>query len=32
MSARVLLVEDEPTLVLTLTDRLRAEGYEVDSA
>ena len=32
MSARVLLVEDEPTLVLTLTDRLRAEGYEVASA
>jgi len=28
----VLLVEDEPTLVLTLTDRLRAEGYEVASA
>jgi two-component system alkaline phosphatase synthesis response regulator PhoP len=30
--ARVLLVEDEPTLVLTLTDRLRSEGYDVDSA
>jgi two-component system, OmpR family, alkaline phosphatase synthesis response regulator PhoP len=29
---RVLLVEDEPGLVLTLTDRLRAEGYEVGSA
>jgi DNA-binding response OmpR family regulator len=29
---RVLLVEDEPSLVLTLTDRLRAEGYEVESA
>jgi two-component system, OmpR family, alkaline phosphatase synthesis response regulator PhoP len=29
---RVLLVEDEPGLVLTLTDRLRAEGYEVCSA
>jgi two-component system, OmpR family, alkaline phosphatase synthesis response regulator PhoP len=28
---RVLLVEDEPGLVLTLTDRLRAEGYEVES-
>ncbi|HSK09307.1 MAG TPA: response regulator transcription factor, partial [Vicinamibacterales bacterium] len=26
---RVLLVEDEPGLVLTLTDRLRSEGYEV---
>jgi len=32
VSARVLVVEDEPTLVLTLTDRLRAEGYEVESA
>jgi two-component system alkaline phosphatase synthesis response regulator PhoP len=30
--ARVLLVEDEPALVLTLTDRLRSEGYDVDSA
>jgi DNA-binding response OmpR family regulator len=29
---RVLLVEDEPALVLTLTDRLRAEGYEVEAA
>lgn len=29
---RLLLVEDEPGLVLTLTDRLRAEGYIVDSA
>jgi two-component system alkaline phosphatase synthesis response regulator PhoP len=29
---RVLLVEDEPGLVLTLTDRLRAEGYEVGAA
>ena len=27
MSARVLIVEDEPGLVLTLEDRLRAEGY-----
>jgi DNA-binding response OmpR family regulator len=27
----VLLVEDEPTLVMTLTDRLQAEGYEVES-
>jgi two-component system alkaline phosphatase synthesis response regulator PhoP len=32
MKARVLIVEDEPVLVLTLTDRLRAEGYEVESA
>ena len=29
---RVLLVEDEPGLVLTLTDRLEAEGYDVASA
>jgi two-component system alkaline phosphatase synthesis response regulator PhoP len=29
---RVLLIEDEPGLVLTLTDRLRAEGYEVGAA
>jgi len=29
---RVLLVEDEPSLVLTLTDRLLSEGYEVESA
>jgi two-component system alkaline phosphatase synthesis response regulator PhoP len=29
---RILLVEDEPGLVLTLTDRLRAEGYDVTSA
>lgn len=29
---RVLLVEDEPSLVLTLTDRLENEGYEVESA
>jgi two-component system alkaline phosphatase synthesis response regulator PhoP len=29
---RVLLVEDEPGLVLTITDRLKAEGYEVASA
>jgi two-component system alkaline phosphatase synthesis response regulator PhoP len=28
---RLLLVEDEPGLVMTLTDRLSAEGYEVDS-
>jgi two-component system, OmpR family, alkaline phosphatase synthesis response regulator PhoP len=30
--ARVLIVEDEPVLVLTLTDRLAAEGYDVESA
>lgn len=29
---RVLLVEDEPGLVLTLTDRLTSEGYDVTSA
>ena len=29
---RVLLIEDEPGLVLTLTDRLKSEGYEVASA
>lgn len=29
---RVLLIEDEPGLVLTLTDRLRCEGYHVASA
>ena len=32
MSSRILLVEDEPGLVLTLTDLLRAEGYTVESA
>jgi len=29
---RILLIEDEPGLVLTLTDRLASEGYEVVSA
>ena len=29
---RILLVEDEPGLVLTLSDRLRREGYVVDTA
>jgi two-component system alkaline phosphatase synthesis response regulator PhoP len=29
---RLLLVEDEPSLVLTLTDRLVAEGYRVETA
>ena len=28
---RLLLVEDEPGLVLTLTDRLSREGYDVQS-
>ena len=31
-SRRLLLVEDEPGLVMTLTDRLSAEGYSVESA
>ncbi len=30
--SKVLLVEDEPGLVMTLTDRLMAEGYDVESA
>lgn len=29
---RVLLVEDEPSLVLTLSDRLLSEGYRVETA
>ncbi|MEO9365392.1 MAG: response regulator transcription factor [Nitrososphaera sp.] len=32
MSARILVIEDEPGLVLTLTDLLVAEGYDVDAA
>ncbi|MEM8929794.1 MAG: response regulator, partial [Acidobacteriota bacterium] len=32
MSRTILLVEDEPSLALTLEDRLRSEGYEVESA
>jgi len=32
VSGRILIVEDEPALVLTLSDRLRSEGYEVESA
>ncbi len=32
MSKRILLVEDEPGLVLTLTDRLRSEGYVAETA
>jgi two-component system, OmpR family, alkaline phosphatase synthesis response regulator PhoP len=31
MPSRILLVEDEPGLVLTLTDRLKREGHEVES-
>jgi two-component system alkaline phosphatase synthesis response regulator PhoP len=32
MSKRILLIEDEPDLILTLTDFLTSEGYTVDSA
>jgi two-component system, OmpR family, alkaline phosphatase synthesis response regulator PhoP len=32
MSSRILLVEDEPALALTLSDLLTAEGYTVDTA
>jgi two-component system alkaline phosphatase synthesis response regulator PhoP len=32
MSSRILLIEDEPGLVLTISDLLMAEGYQVDTA
>lgn len=32
MSHKILLVEDEPGLILTLSDRLRSEGYELEVA
>lgn len=32
MNSRILLIEDEPGLVLTLTDLLSAEGYDIDTA
>ena len=32
MPRRLLLVEDEPGLVMTLTDRLTSEGYDVENA
>src|SRR5580658_4125457 len=32
MSSRILFVEDEPGLVLTVSDLLAAEGYEVETA
>jgi two-component system alkaline phosphatase synthesis response regulator PhoP len=32
MSSRILLIEDEPGLVLTVTDLLTAEGHDVESA
>jgi two-component system, OmpR family, alkaline phosphatase synthesis response regulator PhoP len=31
-TARILLVEDEPALVITLTDMLKGEGYQVASS
>lgn len=31
-TSRILLIEDEPGLLLTLTDLLASEGYEVDTA
>jgi two-component system alkaline phosphatase synthesis response regulator PhoP len=32
MSSRILLIEDEPGLILTITDLLESEGYEVEAA
>jgi two-component system alkaline phosphatase synthesis response regulator PhoP len=32
MNKRILLIEDEPGLVLTLTDRLTSEGYRIEAA
>ena len=32
MTERILLVEDEEDLRMTLSDRLKAEGYALDSA
>ena len=32
MSSRLLIIEDEPGLVCTLTDRLEREGFRVASA
>src|SRR5579872_5178816 len=32
MSSRILLVEDEPGLLLTIADLLRTEGYDVETA
>ena len=31
MNSHILFVEDEPGLVLTLSDRLRSEGYSVEA-
>ena len=32
MSRRILIIEDEPGLVMTLSDRLKSEGYTVETA
>jgi two-component system alkaline phosphatase synthesis response regulator PhoP len=32
MAQKILLIEDEPGLVMTLSDRLRGEGHQVDEA
>ena len=32
MSQKILIVEDEASLVMTLTDRLQRNGYEIDGA
>lgn len=32
MKSKILLVEDEPGLIITLTDRLTSEGYSVETA
>ena len=32
MNSHILLIEDEPGLVITVTDLLTGAGYEVDSA
>lgn len=32
MAKRILLIEDEPGLQVTLSDRLRSEGYEVETS
>ena len=32
MSKRILIVEDEPGIVMTLTDRLRSDGFQVEAA
>jgi two-component system, OmpR family, alkaline phosphatase synthesis response regulator PhoP len=32
MNKRVLLIEDEPRLLITVADRLRGEGYDVETA